>query len=236
MTKGVLAGGVLLAIDTTLLPGTVALSKEGQVVSEREVEKGVQFSGAFLPALSSIVEEVGIALDEITGIVVSRGPGSFTGIRVGISFACGAARALGVPLFPLSTLDAMAHGAPEGYSTIFPALDARKGEVYTALYRRRGASVIREGDYISIKPENLIYKIVSNDSYVCGPGYIRYRDKFKEGGLGPFPEEKDSIECVNARSLLIYFLSSRDREGKEPDEVHPLYVRPSEAELKRKRR
>lgn len=236
MSSPLFLKGLYIAIEPTDPPGSVALGMDGAVISFRTQDHGKQFSEGFLPLLDGMLNETGRNISDIKGVVICAGPGSFTGIRVGFSFAYGLALAGGVKIYPVPTLDVMAYPSPGAYDLIVPALDARKGEVYTALYRRKEASTARESDYISISPENLIYKVVSHKSFVFGPGYVRYREIFNRGGIGPYPEEGDYIGVLNARTLLEYFFSGEDVTGVIPEEAQPIYVRPSEAELKFLRR
>jgi tRNA threonylcarbamoyladenosine biosynthesis protein TsaB len=229
-------GGLLLAIESTVLPGSVAISIDGEIRDFLFSPGDSQYSESFIPLLESMLGKAGASYQELRGVVINRGPGSFTGIRVGISFAYGVARALGIPLFPVVGLDVMAWQAPPGFEMVIPALDARRGEVYTAIYQNERGVYLREGDCSSIDPQNLIYKIVSRKSYLFGPGYLRFKDTFNERGIGPFPGEEEGASILNARSLLEYHIFRGEEEGVSPENLYPLYIRPSEAELKSKRR
>ncbi|RMG61400.1 MAG: tRNA (adenosine(37)-N6)-threonylcarbamoyltransferase complex dimerization subunit type 1 TsaB [Deltaproteobacteria bacterium] len=228
-------GRLILAVESTCLPGSLALGEGGHVLAARRVPEGKQYSGEFLPLLDEALREAGREREDLGGVVVTTGPGSFTGIRVGLAFAKGIAAALKVPLFPIPTLDAMARAAllsgVEG-EFLCPLLDARKGEVYAAFYRIAGSSVVREGDYISTAPENLLYKIENRNVAFFGPGFRRYEEVFssvsKRGGRGT---EGDGL--LDAGCLLeVYFRT--EIPPQNPVEVTALYVRPSEAELKKK--
>lgn len=236
MSGSQLFKGLSIAIESTDPPGSIALGMDGHVVAFRTQDHGQQLSESFLPLLDAMLQETGANMSDIQGVVVCSGPGSFTGIRVGFSFAYGIAQARGIMIYPVPTLDVMAYSSPDGYDLVFPALDARKGEVYTAVYRREATGILRESDYISIRPENLIYKIVSHESFVFGPGYIRYRGVFNRSGVGPYPGEEDFTGVLNARALLEYFYSGNNVTGVNPEDAQPIYVRPSEAELKFSRR
>ncbi len=236
MTGDLLRKGLYLGIEPTDPPGSIALGMDGRVLSFRTQPQGRQFSEVFLPLLEEMLDETGSDRSDIHGVVICSGPGSFTGIRVGFSFAYGIAQARKVRIFPVPTLDVMAYRAPPGYDLVVPALDARKGEVYTALYRREEQGISRQSDYISITPENLIYKTVSQNSFVYGPGYVRYRGVFNGGGIGPYPGEKDITDALSATALLEYFYSADHIVGVGPEDAQPIYVRPSEAELKYSRR
>jgi tRNA threonylcarbamoyl adenosine modification protein YeaZ len=210
MSGSQLFKGLSIAIESTDPPGSIALGMDGHVVAFRTQDHGQQLSESFLPLLDAMLQETGANMSDIQGVVVCSGPGSFTGIRVGFSFAYGIAQARGIMIYPVPTLDVMAYSSPDGYDLVFP--------------------------YISIRPENLIYKIVSHESFVFGPGYIRYRGVFNRSGVGPYPGEEDFTGVLNARALLEYFYSGNNVTGVNPEDAQPIYVRPSEAELKFSRR
>lgn len=224
--------GLVVAIEPTDPPGSIALGRGGTIIHHRELDQGRQLSETFLPLLHSLLKDEGSDVTDITGVVITSGPGSFTGIRVGFSFAYGIAHACGVPIYPFPTLDVMAYCSPGRYDMIVPTLDARKKEVYTAMYRRVASKVVRESDYISIAPENLVYKMVFHNSFVFGPGYLRYREIFNESGIGPFTGEEGYFHILHAKALLEYFYSQNEIKGVRPEEARPIYVRPSEAERK----
>lgn len=236
MSGSRLLKGLFLAIEPTNPPGSIAIGRERKVLSYREISPGRQFSENFLPLFSEMIQQLKIVRSDVEGIVICAGPGSFTGIRVGFSFAYGIAHALGVPIYPVPTLDTMAFSSPEEYDLVVPTMDARKGEVYAAEYRREGGKIRRESEYVSIRPENLIYKVLPRNPFLFGQGYLRYRKVFNGNGIGPYPGEEEYPGLLNAGTLLEYFFSREDIPGVDPENAHPIYVRPSEAELKFSRR
>jgi len=228
--------GLIIAIESTLLPGSISIGERCRVVSTAFVEEGRQFSGEFLPLLERMLKSAGKSPEEISGVVVSQGPGSFTGIRVGLSFAKGISLALSVPVYPVPGLDVMAYFAASAVSDeweLYPCLDARKGEVYTACYVLRNSFPVREGNYISITPENLVYKIENRKALVFGPGFERYEEFFLSKGIGKGDFELRGV-CLDSRRLLEYFFRCEEVMPVDPERLSAIYVRPSEAELKHK--
>lgn len=122
---------VLLALDTCGSVGGVALAADGRTLY-RELT-GRTFSELLLSTVSELLAEAGLTAAELDGVVVVRGPGSFTGIRIGVSAAKGLAEALGIPLIAISRLELLARKAPGG--SAFAVLDAGRGEFYGGLYR-----------------------------------------------------------------------------------------------------
>ncbi|MCE5196108.1 MAG: tRNA (adenosine(37)-N6)-threonylcarbamoyltransferase complex dimerization subunit type 1 TsaB [Negativicutes bacterium] len=128
---------LLIAIDAATRYSGLALLQDETVLAECIISSGKTHSQRLLPALDFLLREAGYAITQIEAIVVTEGPGSFTGLRIGMSTAKGLAQGLNCPLVGVSTLEAWAAGFAGGNGLILPLLDARRGEFYTALYRRR---------------------------------------------------------------------------------------------------
>jgi tRNA threonylcarbamoyladenosine biosynthesis protein TsaB len=135
---------IILGIETATAVCGVAVLRDGHVESERSVESPQVHSEKLVPLIEQVIRESGIRPADLDAIAVSIGPGSFTGLRIGLSVAKGLCFALGKPVVPVPTLEALAcrvaNGSPElrgGY--ILPLLDARRGDCYASLYRMDGS-------------------------------------------------------------------------------------------------
>lgn len=139
----------VLGLDTSAVLASVAVVEEGELVVERAQDPNENQMGAGVPGsgnhsasllflIESALRECNLPFADLTAIGVSIGPGSFTGLRVGLSVAKGLVYGSGVPLFGIRTLEAMAQRVPgqENEAFICPIMDARKGQVYAALYQR----------------------------------------------------------------------------------------------------
>lgn len=182
-------------------------------------------AGELLPIIDSLFSRSGIEKSEITLIASGIGPGSFTGIRIGIATAKGLSMALGCPLAGISTLDALAFGALPSRLPILPIIDARKGEVYCALYSPGGE---RLTDYLNRKPSSLKDEITGPTLFI-GDGLELYQD-FLSQELGdlfiPGPRNlwipSAFVTGLLAQTIPIETL---------PADINPIYVRPSDADL-----
>jgi tRNA threonylcarbamoyladenosine biosynthesis protein TsaB len=139
------AVGPVLGIETSTPLGGVALLADGAALAARALDVRGAHSSRLMQAVEAVLDDAGVALKALAGIGVSVGPGSFTGLRVGVATAQGLARGAGLALFPVPTLEAVAWGLPAGLcppgAALAVAMTARKGELYGAVYRAGGGKM-----------------------------------------------------------------------------------------------
>ena len=220
----------LLALETSTLAGGVALLDGDRLVAEYVLDVSVTHSERLVASVDRVLGDAGWGRGDLAALAVSIGPGSFTGLRVGVSTAKGLAVALGIPIAAVPTLDAMAAGVPWAMLPVCPVLDARKGEVYASLYRWEAGGHRREWDYEALAPDELGARLdrLGSPVIVCGDGAASVRATVAR--LLPSPARVPSPATVGALGM------ERLRLGDvvKPADLVPLYLRPSEAELKRR--
>lgn len=186
---------MLLVIDTALEKAHVALVESEGLLALRENTSSREHAGFVPTAIDAMCRETGIALAEITGVVVVNGPGSYTGLRVGLSAAKGICFALEKPLYPLSTLELMAaalirHAGEQGVnidsnSVFCPMIDARRMEVFTGLYLQN-MTTVRE-PFALIADEQVLQELVGNSTTLfSGNGVQKLLHLFPPGVIA-FP-------------------------------------------------
>lgn len=142
---------ITLALETSAKSASVALMRDGTLLAQTVQHAGLTHSTTLLPMIHTLLEGHGITRDDISRIAVAHGPGSFTGIRIGVSTAKGLACALDVPLVGVSSLLAMAHQALHlGDGIICPVMDARRDQVYHARFRAERGELTRLTDDCAI--------------------------------------------------------------------------------------
>ncbi|PYM04330.1 MAG: tRNA (adenosine(37)-N6)-threonylcarbamoyltransferase complex dimerization subunit type 1 TsaB, partial [Candidatus Rokuibacteriota bacterium] len=139
----------VLGLETATLAGGAALIDGDRIVGEYTLNIRVTHSERVMAAVDRLLTDAGWRPSDLEGLAVSIGPGSFTGLRIGVSTAKGLALALGLAVVPVPTLDALAAGLPFAALPVCPILDARKGEVYASLYRWDGGAMRREWEYLA---------------------------------------------------------------------------------------
>jgi tRNA threonylcarbamoyl adenosine modification protein YeaZ len=139
-----------LAIDTSTNVASLALCQEDEIITELTWRCGQNHTVTLLPYLDKLLSQTGLDLHSLSGIVVAKGPGSFNGLRVGISVAKGLAFSLGIPITGISTLEATAYQHAETGLPVCTILNAGRGEIATAIYQ------LQSGDWQQIMPEQII--------------------------------------------------------------------------------
>ena len=191
-----------LAFDTATSVATAALVRDGEVLGER-ASRAVRV----LADADDLLREAGKDRSELGGIVVGVGPGSFTGLRLGIAAARGLAFALDLPVAGVSTLDALAAGAPGA----LPIIDAGRREVFTRV----------KDEPVAVAPQELE---LEPGTLCVGDGALRYRTALEERGA-EIPDDGDERHRPRAR-----FHAELAKRFGPPDEVEPLYLRIPDAE------
>jgi tRNA threonylcarbamoyladenosine biosynthesis protein TsaB len=194
--------GLVLAFDTATPVATSALVLDGEVLGERASR-----AAAVLADADELLREAGFGPHDLGGLVVGTGPGSFTGIRIGLAAARGLALALGVPVAGVSTLDALSAGLPGA----LPVIDARRREVF----------VLRAGVPVACRPAELD---VESGAVLVGDGAVRYRPELEAAGA-EIPPDRDLVHLPRSR-----FHAELARDFVDADLVEPVYVRLPDAE------
>jgi tRNA threonylcarbamoyladenosine biosynthesis protein TsaB len=217
----------VLAVETSSLAGGVALLDGDRLIAESLLDVSVTHSERLLATIDHVMAEARWAPRTLDGLAVAVGPGSFTGLRIGVSTVKGLAVALGIPIAAVPTLDAMAAALPCAALPVCPVLDARKGEVYASRYRWDGSGMQREWDYLAVAPAALALRL-AEPTIVIGDGAAAVRSPWAREV--PAPRRVPSPACVGALGVE----RLRRRDTVVAAELEPLYLRPSEAELKRR--
>ncbi len=226
---------MILAIESATPFGSVALVAGGRVVAETVLPRERQVSGTYLSAVGGLFASSGASPDDVGCVAVSAGPGSFTGLRVGMAAAKGFCFGWGVGIVPVPTLAALASRFPLEGEVVCPILDARKGEVYAALFRRGAGEPERIAPDMAITPAGLLSRLPEGKIVFCGDGVGPFGDFFRErlGERAALVREEEGLPRATAVGILgaRLFLA----EGaSDPRSSLPSYLRPSEAERSRR--
>ena len=229
-------GLLILAIETATSCGSVSLSTGGvnnfRLLTECIAQPDITHSRRLMGSVQWAMEAAGVNWEELDGIGVSIGPGSFTGLRIGLAAAKSMAMATGKPLLGVPTLQAMAlacSGSTDGRS-VGVLLDARKKEVYAGFYHLDDQQgVVPTRDPVVIAPHELLQQI-QEPVILVGPGVEAYHEIFAgHEHIDLFPDFLSSPRAAYVGMLAAQILE--EGEDVNPASLSPLYVRASEAEL-----
>ena len=233
---------IILAMETSTLTGSVALVeapvggdgtwKREKILGETSLCTPETHSAKLMPAIDRLLLETSLTIRQVQGIAVGLGPGSFTGLRIAVSTVKGLAYSLKVPVVGVPTLDALAYNLPYASMLVCPVLDARKKEVYAALFRgnREGHLEKISEDWV-LSPEDLCSRI-SEKTVFLGNGIEVYGEFFKErlGSRVLFaPPELSLPRAANVARLSL--LKFKDGLSLDLSSFAPIYIRRSEAEV-----
>jgi tRNA threonylcarbamoyladenosine biosynthesis protein TsaB len=224
----------LLGVESATLSGGVALLDGDRLLGEITLNIAITHSERLMSAVDRLLADCGLAPADLDGLAVSVGPGSFTGLRVGLATVKALAMALDLPVAAVPTLDALAARLPFADAPVCPILDARKGEVYLSLYRWREGGMAREWDYLALPPE-LAAARLDAPVILLGDGIEACRPWLSRLGAGvrmaPPAQRLPSAAAVAGLGRAALAAGA----GVGAESLAPLYLRPSEAELKARR-
>lgn len=229
-------GMKILGIDTSTKTGSVAVVNKNGLVAQYTLSIEVTHSERLMTTLDRVLKDAGLSLDEINGYAVSIGPGSFTGLRVGISTVKGLAFATGRPIAPVPTLEAMAWNIPFCGHVVCPMLDAKKREVYAGIYRFEGPTLVCEMDAAAVSLPALFSKIRGTAVFV-GEAALFYRAEIEEALSGRALFAPLSHSSPSAGSVAEIGLRMIEQGVVcDLDALAPMYIRRPEAEVQWEKR
>tara|TARA_B100000029_G_scaffold478124_1_gene523872 strand:+ start:994 stop:1695 length:702 start_codon:yes stop_codon:yes gene_type:complete len=223
---------LILGIESAGAQVGCAVGGHEGVLASAHAGRGRRHAEALAPQIDFVRRQAGIELSEVGAVAVDVGPGLFTGLRVGIATAVSLAQALGVPMIPVPSLDLMAFPARWTSKVIVPALDARRGELFTALFRKVPGGVQRVRDANVCTPEELSAELEALDepALLLGDGALRHAEAF--AGLRGIEMAEQGLANPSARALVqLAHARAMREEFVQPWELEPIYLRQPDAEI-----
>ena len=222
----------ILAVDTATKSCSVAIVDEESLLAEMTVINEQTHSKHLLEMIRLVVKHSGLNLSDLNGFAVTRGPGSFTGLRIGISSVKGLAAAQGKPIVGVSSLDALARQVSFSPYLINSLIDARRDEVYSSRYRYKDGNLIKEGKEQAVSPGDALDEINEPCIFV-GSGAVLYRKVIKDK-LGEYAYFAQAYENTIRASTVASLSMDRFEKGdtEDAETFVPNYIRKSDAQLK----
>jgi tRNA threonylcarbamoyladenosine biosynthesis protein TsaB len=228
---------IVLGIETATAQVGCALGGHEGVLASFHAARGRRHAEILTPAIEFVCTQAQLSLKEVGAVAVDIGPGLFTGLRVGVATAKAMAQALRVPVIGLSSLDLLAYPVRHTRRLIACVIDARRGEVFAALYRQVPGGVQRLTGPLVTSPSQLAGELLARreECLLVGDGAIRYGEVFVDlagveaAGVGhAYPSAAALVELAQPRAQREEFV--------QPWELQPLYLRQADADINWDRR
>ncbi|HLV10593.1 MAG TPA: tRNA (adenosine(37)-N6)-threonylcarbamoyltransferase complex dimerization subunit type 1 TsaB [Halanaerobiales bacterium] len=229
---------LVMGIDTSGEIGAVGLTSAEGIIGEINIRLRRQHSERLLPNIDILFKETGKKLNELDGIGVTTGPGSFTGLRIALATVKTLAQVLNIPVIGISSLELLAYNLSQHQGWLVPLIDARRERVYTALFHNWDCDIRSRKTWKeqAVKVSQLIEELEELDQrgsfYFTGDGCQKYRDILKNSGLNTFfaPPSICIPRGGGLAELSRYYLE----RGKSDNygEILPDYLKKPQAEIK----
>lgn len=221
----------ILAIDTTSKFFTVGIYNNGSV-GEYNLEVGRQLSGLITLTIKRILDASKLEVRDIDYFACGLGPGSFTGMRTGISTIKGLSWATGKPVIGVSTLDILAYGVKESGKQIAPVIDAKRGLIYCGIYKRIAGSLKRHGPYMLID-EMRLYKKISSSTILLGDAISLYKEGMLKNIKGVKLLDNDYWYPKAHNLIQIALERIKAKKLNNAFNIKPIYLYPKECQIKK---
>ena len=225
---------LILAFESSARPASAALLRDGRLLAQSTQISALTHSRTLLPMAEDLLKNTGVSLPEIDAIAVAHGPGSFTGIRIGVSTVKGLCWGADKPCIGVSTLEAMAWHALAVGGVVCPVMDARRAQVYNALFRMDDGRPLRLCPDRAISLEDLANELraLNESVFLVGDGAELTKRFFDAQGL-PCRLAPENLRWQDAWGVA---MAAQDKAPIPAAELLPVYLRLSQAERERQER
>ncbi len=225
----------ILAIDTSSFPASVAIMSDGIILGESIIRNQRKHSQNIMVMTERLFDDLSIDIKEIDVFAVTSGPGSFTGLRIGISTVRAFAQAMNKPVASVNTLEALSYNVPYADMTIVPMLDARRDEVFTAAYRFENGVAKQVTSPCVMTIGEILNKYKNQKILLCGDGTLIHKDVLSLVKGFSFAPVNLNETRASALAVAAYH-KTLNNELVNYNEVVPVYLRKSQAEREYDRR
>ena len=222
----------ILAVDTSATAASVAVAEENKLIGEFSINTALTHSQTLIPMMNELLKNIGLSVNDIDAVAVNAGPGSFTGVRIGVAAVKGIAFPNNLPCVSISTLESMAYNMLGNDCIVCSVMDARCSQVYNALFRVNGCTVVRMTDDRALSLTDLKLKLMNiNEKVVLvGDGAVLCSDfldsELENVTLSPFNNR------IQSASSVAYAAFEKINKGETltADEIMPVYLRLPQAQ------
>jgi tRNA threonylcarbamoyladenosine biosynthesis protein TsaB len=220
----------ILSVDTSTPAGSIVLADDERIVGEVNIDSAETHSVRLLSGIDHVLKSLGLTLWDVHAFAVISGPGSFTGIRIGLTTIKGLAETTGKPTIPITAFEAWAEKFPEETGVIVPLIDARRGEVYATVFERvhRELNLLSRGTVES--PSQLLLRLTHEHVLFVGDGATRYGELIAKWGR-PFWRVAPSDAFLGRPMSRLACRKAMADTFTSASDLKAYYLRKSDAEL-----
>lgn len=223
---------IILSVDSSSSTATCALVKEDKILGEINLNDKKEHSVILIDLIDSLLTRCNLTLDDVDGFAISEGPGSFTGLRIGMATIKGLAFGSNKPCLAISTLDTLAYNVVNFNGIICPIMDALRGNVYSNLYKNNNGKLeaISEANCLSIEELVSVLKEKNEPVIFLGDGLIKHKEYLLENlnNLSFAPLNSNYPKASSLGELALQLFNSGVTQ--DLNKIAPVYLRKSQAE------
>lgn len=222
----------ILAVDTSATAASVAVAEENKLIGEFSINTALTHSQTLMPMVDELLNNTGLSVNDIDAVAVNAGPGSFTGVRIGVAAVKGIAFPKNLPCVSVSTLESMAYNMLGNDCIVCSVMDARCSQVYNALFRVKGCTVTRMTDDRALSLTDLKNELrnINEKVVLVGDGAVLCSkflgEELENIMLAPFNNR------IQTASSVVYAAFEKINNGEtvKADELMPVYLRLPQAQ------
>lgn len=222
----------ILAVDTSATAASVAVAEENKLIGEFSINTALTHSQTLMPMVDELLKNTGLSVNDIDAVAVNAGPGSFTGVRIGVAAVKGIAFPKNLPCVSVSTLESMAYNMLGNDCIVCSVMDARCSQVYNALFRVKGCTVTRMTDDRALSLTDLKNELrnINEKVVLVGDGAVLCSkflgEELEKIMLAPFNNRIQTASSV----AYAAFEKINNGETVKADELMPVYLRLPQAQ------
>lgn len=227
---------IIMAFDSTAKVASVAVCEDDRPLGRFDVDNGLTHSELLLPMAESLLEKLKLSFDDIELFATTAGPGSFTGVRIGTALVKGLSLERGIPTVAVSTLESLAQNLSGLDGIIVPVMDARRGQLYTAIFKSQNGEAVRISEDAALSVAELAERLLTlgNEKiYLVGDGYAVAMTGLSERGVKLSATPRLLIDQSAYSCAVVAKRKYELGDWVSDTELFPTYLRVPQAERER---
>lgn len=222
----------ILGIDTSSRVLSIAFGKDDSIAIEENHLLDKMHSSFLIPKIKGLLDKAGVSIEEVDGFIVGLGPGSFTGLRIGVSAVKGFGIAMKKPCIGIPSIDCIAMNADGKSALVVPIIDAKRNQVYCGIYKKEKDSLIRKSNYLLLDIDRLLKKI-KGDAVFLGDGIDLYKDRIIHVNKKLSFLDEDCWYPKAGNLIRLGFDKIKNNRKSNLSMLQPIYLYPKDCQVRK---